>query len=154
MIQIDKGTERVNWKKIKAEYLAGDTSFRKLGEKYGIDYQVVARKAKAESWIELRDDVKNKVETKAKQKIVDKMSDELSDNVAVAAEIKKRLLLRLQHIEARFPIDATEVTLQEGNKKVVFRVRDLTGMYRDLMADEKTEKIQLEMNKISVNIEE
>ncbi len=42
---------KVDWSKIKAEYITGtDTSYRKLAEKYGIHESVITKRAVAEKW--------------------------------------------------------------------------------------------------------
>jgi hypothetical protein len=60
----------VNWKKIKAEYIAGGTSYRKLAEKYGVPRTTLERTAKNEKWADLR----RQAEGKAEAKIVDAIS--------------------------------------------------------------------------------
>jgi hypothetical protein len=40
-----------NWTAIKAEYLKGGTSYRKLADKYGISSRTIERRAKSESWV-------------------------------------------------------------------------------------------------------
>jgi hypothetical protein len=61
----------VVWQKIKAEYIAGGTSYRKLAEKYGVSRTTLERKAKDEKWAELR----RQAEGKAEAKIVDAISE-------------------------------------------------------------------------------
>jgi transposase-like protein len=61
----------VDWKKIKAEYIAGGTSYRKLAEKYGVPRTTLERKAKEERWTELR----RQAECKAEAKIVNAVSE-------------------------------------------------------------------------------
>jgi hypothetical protein len=61
----------VDWKKIKAEYIAGGTSYRKLATKYGVPRTNLERKAKEEKWTELR----RQAEVKAEAKIVNAISE-------------------------------------------------------------------------------
>ena len=58
-----------------------------------------------------------------------------ADNAVIAAEIKKRLLLRLSRAEQKFPMDATEVRTQVGKSTAIFKLRDLTAAYKDLTED-------------------
>ena len=58
--------------KIKAEYIAGGTSYRKLAEKYGVSRTTLERKAKDEKWSELR----RQAEGKAEAKIVNAISNQ------------------------------------------------------------------------------
>lgn len=60
----------MDWNKIKAEYIAGGTSYRKLASKYGVPRSNIERRAKAEKWTELR----GQAEGKAEAKIVDAIS--------------------------------------------------------------------------------
>ena len=54
----------VDWITIKAEYIAGGTSYRKLVEKYGVSRTTLQRKAKEENWIGLRSQAEAKTATK------------------------------------------------------------------------------------------
>ena len=54
----------VDWTKIKAEYIAGGTSYRKLVDKYGVSRTTLQRKAKEENWIGLRSQAEAKTETR------------------------------------------------------------------------------------------
>ncbi len=61
----------MDWRAIKAEYIAGGTSYRKLAVKYGVPRSNIERKAKEEKWTELR----RQAEVKAEAKIVSAVSD-------------------------------------------------------------------------------
>jgi hypothetical protein len=61
----------VDWKRIKAEYIAGGTSYRKLAEKYVVPRSNLERVAKREGWTALR----RQTEDKAEAKIIDAISD-------------------------------------------------------------------------------
>lgn len=53
----------MDWNKIKAEYIAGGTSYRKLCTKYGVSRTTLQRKAKDENWLGLRSQTEAKTET-------------------------------------------------------------------------------------------
>ncbi len=61
---------RVDWKKIKAEYIAGGTSYRKLAEKYSVSFGTLRKVAAKEKWTDLR----NKAVAKADTKLVEEVS--------------------------------------------------------------------------------
>lgn len=48
------------WSKIKAEYISGGTSYRKLAEKYGVSFTTLTRTAKRENWVGLRQQAEDK----------------------------------------------------------------------------------------------
>jgi hypothetical protein len=62
----------VDWKKIKAEYVAGGVSYRELCEKHGVSESNMRKRAAKEQWTELR----NSVDTKNEQLLVDKIAGE------------------------------------------------------------------------------
>lgn len=43
--------------------------------------------------------------------------------------------MRLSRIEAKYPLDATEVRSRSGNATAIYRIRDLTAAYKDLTDD-------------------
>lgn len=44
----------VDWKAIKAEYIAGGTSYQKLADKYGVSFSTLSHLAKREKWTDLK----------------------------------------------------------------------------------------------------
>lgn len=61
----------MDWQRIKADYIAGGISYRKLAEKYGVPRSNIERRAKAEKWTELR----GQAEVKTEAKIVESVSN-------------------------------------------------------------------------------
>ena len=130
MIPIEE-TKRVDWNAIRAEYIGGGTSYRKLAEKHQVSFMVLKTRAKKEDWPGLRTQAEHKASTEATQKT----AEAAADNAVIAADIKKRLLLRLSRMEQKYPYDATEVRTHDGKNTVTFRIRDLTAAYKDLTSD-------------------
>ncbi len=54
----------MDWKKLKAEYIAGGISYRKLAEKHKVPFHTLRKQAAKEHWRELRDEVAAKAATK------------------------------------------------------------------------------------------
>ena len=54
----------MDWNKIKAEYIAGGTSYRKLAAKYGVPFSNLKNIAIKEQWTQLREQAKNRTDTK------------------------------------------------------------------------------------------
>lgn len=52
------------WQEIKAEYIAGGTSYRKLAEKYGVSFTTLTRTAQRENWVGLRQQAEDEATTK------------------------------------------------------------------------------------------
>ena len=53
----------MDWERIKAEYIAGGTSYRKLAEKYDVSFSTLRKVAAKEHWSELRNNVGAKRDT-------------------------------------------------------------------------------------------
>lgn len=68
----------MDWNKIKAEYIAGGTSYRKLAEKYGISFSTLRKVAAKEQWTQLRNNAGAKRDTVLADKI-GKKSAEIDD---------------------------------------------------------------------------
>lgn len=71
----------------------------------------------------------NAVETKT----IEKTAEAAAENATLAADITRRLLLRVSRLEQKFPMDATQIEITEKGKKVTFRLRDLTSSFNDVM---------------------
>lgn len=65
----------MDWKKIKAEYIKGGTSYRKLAEKYNAPFGTLRKVAAKEGWRELRDKTRLKTDTR----LTDAVSKEHND---------------------------------------------------------------------------
>lgn len=59
-------------KKIKAEYIAGGTSYRKLAEKYDVSFSTLRKVAAKEQWAQLRNNAETKRGTILAEKIGEK----------------------------------------------------------------------------------
>ena len=121
----------VDWNSIRAEYIGGNISQKKLADKYGISYPTLRDRAAREKWKDGIDAQREKIVERTLQKT----ANAAANNATLAADIKTRLLMRLRRIEEKYPLDATEVRAKSGDKMVIFRLRDLTAAYKDLTED-------------------
>lgn len=64
-----------DWKKIKAEYIAGGTSYRKLADKHCVSLTTLQRIAKKENWIGLRQRAEDKADTKIVESVSTKNAE-------------------------------------------------------------------------------
>lgn len=84
----------MDWNKLKAEYIAGGTSYRKLAEKYGIDRNKLQKRATAEHWPEL----KSRAKAKTESKIVDKISKDAAHRATKIVYVADKLLDKISEI--------------------------------------------------------
>ena len=81
----------MDWKRIKAEYIAGGTSYRKLAEKYGVSRSKLQAVATREKWVELKSQTQAKTESKLVESISDKESKKATDIVNVADKLLEKI---------------------------------------------------------------
>lgn len=81
----------MDWKRIKAEYIAGGTSLRKLAEKYGVSFSTIQKKSMEEKWGNLRKKSRRKVEEKIIDSVVDKEAKKATDIIDVADKLLEKI---------------------------------------------------------------
>ena len=138
----------VDWNAIRAEYIGGNISQRKLANKYGISYPTLRKRSEVEGWVALRENAERKSIARASQIT----ADSAADNAIIAARIKAKLLKRLEreidampdNIGTEMHSDVLNMTYggKDGSKLTKrtdggkrFKLTDLTRAYRDLTED-------------------
>lgn len=147
MILIEKGNVNVDWNAIRAEYIGGGTSYRKLAKKYKVNYNQISERGSREGWVKLAEEVRIKTLSRS----VQKSAEAAADNAAIAARIRTKLLRKLEReIDALpdlmgsetantarenvYSSDGKRITsVKEAGK--VYKLRDLAAAYKDLTAD-------------------
>ena len=99
----------MDWNKIKAEYIAGGTSYRKLCEKYNVPFSTLKEHARREQWTELREKARHKADTKFAEKIgqeqanksikINDVADKLLEKISYIIEKHDEILLNSQSIK-------------------------------------------------------
>ena len=91
----------IDWKRIKAEYIAGGTSYRKLAEKHGVKLSALRSAAERENWVELKAQTQLKTNTKLTETVSQKEAKKAVDIIDVA----DKLLLKLSDLMDNMIID-------------------------------------------------
>ena len=81
---------------IKAEYLAGGTSYRKLAEKYGISLSKIRAMAEKEGWVKLRTQTQHKANTKIVDTVSKKKAKKAINTAKRVATLTDKLLDKLE----------------------------------------------------------
>ncbi len=126
----------VDWNKLKAEYIAGGTSYRKLAEKYGIDRNVVQRVATREKWCELKSQAKAKSETK----MVESIAKDISKKSVKINDVADKLLDKIVYL-----LDELELADSQTIKQCTSAlkdIKDIKGLKSDIDIREQEARIE------------
>lgn len=104
----------MDWKKIKAEYIAGGTSYRKLAEKYGVSFGSLRRVAEREEWTQKRTQVAHK----ADMKMIETISDDAAEKATNIIDVADKLLNKIAEV-----IDLVNDT--QGLKHISSALKDI-----------------------------
>lgn len=91
----------MDWKRIKAEYIAGGTSYRKLAEKYNVSPSTLRKVAAKEQWTELR----NKTRTIMDSKISESVGEKEADKAVNIIDVADKLLGKISELMDAIPLD-------------------------------------------------
>ena len=122
---LNKDETGVNWRKIKAEYIAGGISQRALAEKYGVSRTLVMRIANKEKWTEKR----AAAETKAMQIVEQRTAEEIADTAVLLEQAKKALLRRVVGMIDKFPDKGAQVVKTKQNGSILtYSLKDIAAV--------------------------
>ena len=105
----------MDWSKLKAEYIAGGISYRKLAEKHGVSFNTLKTIAIRENWTDLRQQANNKATTK----IVESIAEGNVEHVASIHSVADKLLEKITNM-----LGQEELTTQS--------VKHLTSALKDI----------------------
>lgn len=115
----------VSWRKVKAEYIAGGISQRKLAEKYDINPNLLMRHANKEKW----NDKRKAAERKALEKVEQKTAEAVADNAALIERAKSSLLRRVCEMIEQYPdTGAQEIRRKQGGAMLKYSLKDIAAV--------------------------
>ena len=95
-----------DWKKIEAEYITTDTSYRKLADKYNVDQATIARRAKKEDWVSKRQHHADKTQAKILTADTQRKVDRVGRLMTVADKLLKKVE---QAVDQEGPMSANAI---------------------------------------------
>lgn len=110
----------MDWNAIKAEYIAGGTSYRKLAEKYNVPFGTLRKWAAKEKWTELRD----KTRAKADTKMANIISAKQANRYKRLQDVADKLLDKLEGIVENVILE--EMILDK------YTMKQITGALKDI----------------------
>ena len=133
VIPIENAKRVIDWNAIRAEYIGGGISQRKLAAKHGVSWRTLQDRAKREGWGDARETACAKSVLASCQKT----AMAAADNATLAANIKRMGLQIIAGLFADYAenVTATEHRETKGKTTDIKRLRDLTAAYKDLTGD-------------------
>ena len=126
----------MDWNKIKAEYIAGGTSYRKLCAKYGVSRTTLQRKAKDEKWLDLR----SQAEAKTESKIVEDISKKSAKIDDKYYSLVDKLMQRAEEVIETTPVWSVNA-LKEMSTALKY-LKECKGVKSDIDLREQEARIR------------
>ena len=83
--------DQKTWELIKAEYIAGGTSYAALAKKYGVSKASIQRKGVADGWQQLRETIRTETESAVQAHVVEAKVDRFMQLYEMADTFQARL---------------------------------------------------------------
>lgn len=109
----------MEWKHIRTEYIASETSLRELAEKYGVSFSTIQKKSMEEKWTDLR----KKKRRRAEEKIIDTLSTQEARKAANIIEVADKLLDKISEFVDVMPLESMAST--QSLKQLTSALKDL-----------------------------
>ena len=131
----------MDWKKLRAEYIKGGTSYRKLADKYDVSFHTLRKQAAKENWKALRDEVATKTVTK----IVEIESDQQAERMRRLLTVSDMLLDAVEDAVSKFQaeellLDRTALKSLSGTIK---DIKDIQSLKTSLDIEEQKARIAI-----------
>ena len=132
-----KGGISVDWSRIKAEYIAGGTSYRKLAKKYDVSFKTLADRAKAEKWVELKKQAQDKADTK----VVETIAQNQADSAVLISDTTVALLRQMSEEVAESRLTPVSASFYKEAADALRKFKDVVGVKNPKDAEEQEARI-------------
>jgi len=131
----------VDWDKLKREYIAGGTSYRKLVDKYGVPLSTLKRIAHDEDWVGLREQCKAKSATK----IVEIESDKNAERMRRLLKVSDDLLDAVEEAVRSLKVEdlLLDRQLLKSLSGTIKDIRDIQSIKTELDIEEQKARIKI-----------
>lgn len=137
------------WNKIKRDYINGTESYRQLAAKYDVQLRVIARQAKKEEWVRLRQEQRAKMSTKLQQKIDEAWVDE---GIKVMTQAKDLVVKELNVIAGYLDNDDIDPSVTESITRSTERVVKMLRDMFDVPTPEQAESRRIAAERLNLDI--
>lgn len=123
----------MDWKKLKAEYIAGGTSYRKLAEKYEVKLSALRSVAERENWVELKAQAQHKTDTKLVESVSTQEADKAKKILDATDKLLDRIVVLIDHVDN--PTGIKDITTALKN------IKDIKGIKSEVDLREQEARI-------------
>lgn len=140
-----------DWETIRAEYVAGDASYKDLAAKYGVSYKQITTRGHDEKWAAERQKVREKAANRAADIVARQKARSLANVMLAADKLADRIQLNVDILDnARDTSDiakALKYTIDTIHQ--VYGIQTPAQLHRQKMDEEKLklERERLEMDR-------
>lgn len=124
----------MDWKKIKAEYIAGGISYRKLAEKHGVSFNTLKTIAIRENWTDLRQQADNTTTTRIVESVVEGNTEHIVSIYDVADKL-------LNKIESMIDKEGLSITNIKDLASAIKNLKEIKGIKSDIDIKEQNARI-------------
>lgn len=124
----------MDWKSIKAEYIAGATSYRKLASKYGVSFSTLKEIARREKWTDLKQQAQHKADTK----LVKTIGEQNGNYVVSINDVADKLL---EKITAMIELDYVSSQAIKQLTSALKDIKEVKGIKSDIDLREQEARI-------------
>ena len=111
--------EKINWSKVKADYLSGKYTYQQLAEKYKISFSTISKKARKNKWVSLKRKKEEKVAKNVQQKLEDIETKEIVKDIDRICAVARKLIDKAE--KAIEELDLYNVKEKTVTKKTKYR---------------------------------
>ena len=138
----------MDWNKLKAEYIAGGTSYRRLAEKYKVSFNTLQCVARREKWSEL----KRKAQDKSTTKMVNSISSDIAKSSVKLNDVCDKVLDKIADILSNY--DELDTQAIKHITSSLKDIKDIKGVKSDIDLKEQNARIDklrkdIEADKVS-----
>ena len=126
----------MDWKQIKAAYIAGGTSLRELADKYGVSFSTIQKKSMEEKWGELR----KKSRRKAEEKIIDAVISKEVKKATTINDVADKLLGKISEM-LEMDVNAYNTQNIKNLTSALKDIKDIKGFKSDADMREQEARI-------------
>ena len=124
----------MDWNKLKAEYIAGGISYRKLAEKHGVSFNTLKTIAIRENWTDLRQQADNTTTTR----IVESVVEENTNYVMGIYDVADKLLEKIIDMLGQEGLTSQSLRHLTSSLK---DIKDIKGIKSDIDLQEQNARI-------------